>query len=67
MKQSLNNCRITKFVEKPSLSDNVTSRLASIVFYCFKMETLSTVSEYLLHHKRLEERTFGKYMVCIFC
>lgn len=54
--------RITKFVEKPSLSDNVTSRLASIVFYCFKMETLSTVSEYLLHHKRLEERTFGKYM-----
>ena len=55
--------RITRFIEKPEAHET-DSRLASVVFYCFKKETLKTVHDYLNDHIKLEERTFGRYMVC---
>ena len=57
-----NLCRITKFFEKPHVSET-TSRLASVVFYIFRRQTCSTLSEYLHANPGLEERSFGKYMV----
>merc|ERR1739838_1218785 len=53
--------KITRFMEKPDAHET-SSRYASVVFYCFKYQTLETVSLYLQNHTRLEEKTFGKYM-----
>uniref|UniRef100_A0A4W3GXF7 Glucuronokinase with putative uridyl pyrophosphorylase n=2 Tax=Callorhinchus milii TaxID=7868 RepID=A0A4W3GXF7_CALMI len=53
--------RITKFYEKPS--PNITqSRLASVVFYCFRAETLPTLGEYLEGHPDVDDRVLGKYL-----
>ena len=53
--------RIVKFFEKPGLGQT-HSRLASVVFYCFRRETLATVSSYLEKKLSRSDRTFGKYM-----
>ncbi|KAJ8034154.1 Glucuronokinase 1 [Holothuria leucospilota] len=53
--------RITKFYEKPKEGDTA-SRLASVVFYCFRRETLPTIPQYLENHPDINERNFGNYM-----
>ena len=53
--------RIVKFFEKPD-HKQTTSRLASVVFYCFRKKTLQTVTAYLQKKQCRNERTFGKYM-----
>jgi len=51
--------RITRFAEKPTAW---SSRLASVVLYCFRNETLSLVRQYLAEHKSVDERSFGYFM-----
>lgn len=53
--------KITKFLEKPE-PGATDSRLASVVFYCFRKSTLTTVSTYLAQNPSVVDRTFGKYM-----
>ncbi|KAJ1175301.1 hypothetical protein NDU88_000589 [Pleurodeles waltl] len=53
--------RITKFIEKPS-PDMTNSRLASVVFYCLKKQTLGTLGQFLNIHENVENRVLGKYM-----
>ena len=53
--------RLLKFFEKPD-ENQTSSRLASVVFYCFRQETLKTVSAYLPKRQERSDRTFGKYM-----
>eukprot|EP00756_Hemistasia_phaeocysticola_P051557 Hpha_TRINITY_DN26731_c0_g1::TRINITY_DN26731_c0_g1_i1::g.138860::m.138860/K16190/GLCAK; glucuronokinase len=51
--------RITRFAEKPT---SWSTRLASVVFYCFRNETLSLVRQYLAEHKSVDQRSFGCFM-----
>ncbi|XP_072548243.1 glucuronokinase with putative uridyl pyrophosphorylase [Salminus brasiliensis] len=52
--------RITHFLEKPQ--DGVTaSRLASVVFYCLRKDTLSYLSDFLLQQPNVEDKTFGRF------
>ncbi|XP_075460392.1 uncharacterized protein LOC142497036 isoform X2 [Ascaphus truei] len=53
--------RITHFFEKPQ-PGTTTSRLASVVFYCFRRETLLTLEEFLNTYKNTDDRALGKYM-----
>ncbi|XP_022111077.1 uncharacterized protein LOC110990394 [Acanthaster planci] len=53
--------RIMHFTEKPS-QDETASRMASVVFYCFRRQTLSTITAYLDNHPDVVERNFGMYM-----
>ena len=53
--------RIVKFFEKPD-HGQTNSRLASVVFYCFRQQTLATVTSYLEEKQSRNERTFGRYM-----
>lgn len=54
--------RIKHFLEKPQ--EGVTaSRLASVVFYCLRKETLSHLSDFLLKNPDVEYRTLGRLWV----
>lgn len=54
--------RIKRFFEKPQ--EGVTaSRLASVVFYCLRKETLSYLSDFLLKQPDVEYRTLGRFWV----
>ncbi|XP_031548705.1 uncharacterized protein LOC116286363 isoform X2 [Actinia tenebrosa] len=53
--------RIERFLEKPK-PDQTTSRLASVVFYCFQKETLSTLEIYLKKRADIDQRGFGNYL-----
>jgi glucuronokinase len=55
------NNRITKFLEKPD-SSQTNSRLASVVFYCFRKESLGLIDKYVAMHKQLEYLVFGKLL-----
>uniref|UniRef100_A0A3B3UCK5 Glucuronokinase with putative uridyl pyrophosphorylase n=1 Tax=Poecilia latipinna TaxID=48699 RepID=A0A3B3UCK5_9TELE len=52
--------RITCFLEKPEEGRTV-SRLASVVFYCVRRDTLSYMSDFLSLQTRTTERTFGLF------
>uniref|UniRef100_A0A3B3Z1N9 Uncharacterized protein n=1 Tax=Poecilia mexicana TaxID=48701 RepID=A0A3B3Z1N9_9TELE len=52
--------RITRFLEKPEEGRTV-SRLASVVFYCVRRDTLSYMSDFLSLQTRTTERTFGLF------
>ncbi|MEQ2285357.1 hypothetical protein AMECASPLE_030851 [Ameca splendens] len=54
--------RITRFLEKPE-EERTTSRLASVVFYCIRGETLSYMSDFLSLQPQASERTFGLFWV----
>jgi len=56
--------RITKLIEKPDSDKLTQSRLASVVFYCLRKDTLPRVDEYLSSqsHFRLEENSFGRFV-----
>nr|NP_001107088.1 glucuronokinase with putative uridyl pyrophosphorylase [Danio rerio]AAI54512.1 Zgc:172049 protein [Danio rerio]AAI71705.1 Zgc:172049 [Danio rerio]AAI71707.1 Zgc:172049 [Danio rerio] len=55
-----NTHRVTRFLEKPQ--EGVTaSRLASVVFYCLRKESLTYISEFLNKHPDVKDRTFGKF------
>ncbi|XP_068098245.1 uncharacterized protein [Hyperolius riggenbachi] len=56
-----NTHRITRFFEKPQEGET-TSRLASVVFYCFQRHTLSTLETFLNSFPNTEDRVLGKYM-----
>ncbi|KAI4895582.1 hypothetical protein NFI96_015674 [Prochilodus magdalenae] len=52
--------RITRFLEKPQ--EGITaSRLASVVFYCLRKETLSYLSDFLFQQPSVEDKTFGRF------
>jgi len=51
--------KITSFQEKPATTK---SRLASIVFYVLRKESLGKVKEYLKDHTATADRSFGKFM-----
>ncbi|KAM8927621.1 uncharacterized protein RCH25_007855 [Pelodytes ibericus] len=53
--------RITHFFEKPQ-HGQTTSRLASVVFYCFQRETLQTLELFLNKFPNTEDRVLGNYM-----
>ncbi|XP_018424099.1 PREDICTED: glucuronokinase 1-like [Nanorana parkeri] len=53
--------RITQFLEKPKPGES-SSRLASVVFYCFRSQTLSTLETYLNAFPSTEDRVLGRYM-----
>ncbi|ELT97006.1 hypothetical protein CAPTEDRAFT_174475 [Capitella teleta] len=53
--------KIAHFYEKP-LEGITESRLASVVFYCFHKDGLTSVKEFLDSNIKAEERSFGKYM-----
>ncbi len=55
-------CRITKFYEKPSASETA-SHLASVIFYCFRKNTLKKVVDYIAQYIQVNDRNFGKFMV----
>ncbi|XP_038159073.1 glucuronokinase with putative uridyl pyrophosphorylase [Cyprinodon tularosa] len=52
--------RITRFLEKPE-EGRTASRLASVVFYCIRKETLAYMPEYLRLQPGAAERTFGLF------
>uniref|UniRef100_A0A9J8CE35 Glucuronokinase with putative uridyl pyrophosphorylase n=1 Tax=Cyprinus carpio carpio TaxID=630221 RepID=A0A9J8CE35_CYPCA len=55
-----NTHRVMRFFEKPQ--EGVTaSRLASVVFYCLRKESLLYISEFLIQHPDVNDRTFGKF------
>ena len=54
--------RITEFREKPS-PDLVSSRLASVVFYCFRKQTLGVLGQFLGNNPEPAQRNFGQFMV----
>ncbi|TRY89241.1 hypothetical protein DNTS_025405 [Danionella cerebrum] len=55
-----NTHRVIRFLEKPP--EGVTSsRLASVVFYCLRKESLLYISEFLCQHLDAKDRTFGKF------
>ncbi|XP_078585263.1 uncharacterized protein LOC144867260 [Branchiostoma floridae x Branchiostoma japonicum] len=53
--------RISRFLEKPA-EDQTSSRLASVVFYCFRRKTLETIPQFLEQHPDVNSRVFGQYM-----
>ncbi|KAK3744354.1 hypothetical protein QZH41_016482, partial [Actinostola sp. cb2023] len=53
--------RIQRFLEKPK-ADQTSSRLASVVFYCFQKQTLGTIGVYLKERADMHQRGFGSYM-----
>lgn len=55
------NSRIVRFLEKPKTSAT-ESRLASVVFYCLKRETLSMVQDYLTEFPDVKQRACGYFM-----
>ncbi|XP_016369002.1 uncharacterized protein LOC107709108 isoform X2 [Sinocyclocheilus rhinocerous] len=55
-----NTHRVMRFLEKPQ--EGITaSRLASVVFYCLRKESLPYISEFLIQHPDVNDRTFGKF------
>ncbi|XP_059389154.1 glucuronokinase with putative uridyl pyrophosphorylase [Carassius carassius] len=55
-----NTHRVMRFFEKPQ--EGVTaSRLASVVFYCLRKESLLYISEFLIQNPDANDRTFGKF------
>ncbi|XP_043115329.1 glucuronokinase with putative uridyl pyrophosphorylase isoform X1 [Puntigrus tetrazona] len=55
-----NTHRVTRFFEKPQ--EGITaSRLASVVFYCLRKESLPYISEFLIQHPDVNDKTFGKF------
>ncbi|TKS81467.1 hypothetical protein D9C73_015572 [Collichthys lucidus] len=52
--------RISRFLEKPQeqLTD---SRLASVVFYCIRKDTLSYLSDFLSQQPQATDRSFGRF------
>uniref|UniRef100_A0A671RJ40 Glucuronokinase with putative uridyl pyrophosphorylase n=1 Tax=Sinocyclocheilus anshuiensis TaxID=1608454 RepID=A0A671RJ40_9TELE len=51
---------VMRFLEKPQ--EGITaSRLASVVFYCLRKESLPYISEFLIQHPDVNDRTFGKF------
>ncbi|KAK7156373.1 hypothetical protein R3I94_006438 [Phoxinus phoxinus] len=53
-----NTHRVMRFIEKPR--EGVTaSRLASVVFYCLRKESLPYISDFLVQHPDVKDRTFG--------
>ena len=54
--------RIIKFLEKPSEGET-KSRLASVVFYCFRHATFDYVTQYLEASMSVDDRNFGKFLV----
>ncbi|KAL0174338.1 hypothetical protein M9458_030306, partial [Cirrhinus mrigala] len=51
---------VMRFLEKPH--EGVTaSRLASVVFYCLRKESLPYISEFLIQHPDVNDKTFGKF------
>ncbi|XP_063293094.1 uncharacterized protein LOC134578052 isoform X2 [Pelobates fuscus] len=53
--------RILHFFEKPQPGET-TSRMASVVFYCFQKETLQTLPSFLNEFPNIEQRVLGRYM-----
>ncbi|KAF4104077.1 glucuronokinase with putative uridyl pyrophosphorylase isoform X1 [Onychostoma macrolepis] len=55
-----NTHRVMQFLEKPQ--EGITaSRLASVVFYCLRKDSLPYISEFLIQHLDVNDRTFGKF------
>ncbi|XP_057206309.1 glucuronokinase with putative uridyl pyrophosphorylase isoform X1 [Triplophysa rosa] len=52
--------RVMLFLEKPQ-EGLTASRLASVVFYCLRKESLPYISEFLYNHSDVTDRTFGKF------
>lgn len=52
--------RVMRFLEKPQ-EGLTASRLASVVFYCLRKESLPYISEFLYNHPDVTDRTFGKF------
>ncbi|XP_026082085.1 glucuronokinase with putative uridyl pyrophosphorylase [Carassius auratus] len=55
-----NTHRVMRFFEKPQ-EGVTTSRLASVVFYCLRKESLLYISEFLSQNPDANDRTFGKF------
>ncbi|XP_067220573.1 glucuronokinase with putative uridyl pyrophosphorylase isoform X2 [Chanodichthys erythropterus] len=55
-----NTHRVMRFLEKPQEGVSA-SRLASVVFYCLRKESLPHISEFLVQHPDVNDRTFGKF------
>ncbi|XP_028666078.1 glucuronokinase with putative uridyl pyrophosphorylase [Erpetoichthys calabaricus] len=53
--------RIIKFYEKP-VAGITNSRLASVVFYCLRKDTLPSISEFLHLKENVNDRVLGKYL-----
>ncbi|XP_069803268.1 uncharacterized protein [Dendropsophus ebraccatus] len=53
--------RITRFYEKPRPGET-SSRMASVVFYCFQRQTLPTLQTFLSSFLKTEDRVLGRYM-----
>uniref|UniRef100_A0A8C1T4W4 Uncharacterized protein n=1 Tax=Cyprinus carpio TaxID=7962 RepID=A0A8C1T4W4_CYPCA len=54
------NAKVMRFLEKPR--EGITaSRLASVVFYCLRKESLQYIYEFLIQHPDVNDRTFGKF------
>ncbi|KAM6959254.1 glucuronokinase with putative uridyl pyrophosphorylase [Aplochiton taeniatus] len=52
--------RVVRFLEKPQ--GGVTeSRLASVVFYCFRSDTLPSISDFLSLQPEAEDRSLGRF------
>lgn len=58
--------RITRFLEKPE-EGRTASRLASVVFYCLRRDTLSCMSNFLSLYIQATERIFGLFWVRRWC
>ncbi|XP_077064668.1 glucuronokinase with putative uridyl pyrophosphorylase [Siphateles boraxobius] len=55
-----NTHRVMRFIEKPQ--EGITaSRLASVVFYCLRKESLPYISDFLVQHPDVKDRTFGLF------
>ncbi|XP_056139075.1 glucuronokinase with putative uridyl pyrophosphorylase [Lampris incognitus] len=52
--------RVTRFLEKPQ-NGLTESRLASVVFYCLRSNTLPCISEFLNLQLQAEDRSFGQF------
>ncbi|KAJ3590523.1 hypothetical protein NHX12_008473 [Muraenolepis orangiensis] len=52
--------RINRFLEKPE-EDLTDSQSASVVFYCLRRNTLSSLSEFLSLKTQAQDRSFGRF------
>eukprot|EP00128_Syssomonas_multiformis_P012275 Colp12_sorted_trinity150504_noHs@6574 len=53
--------KISRFLEKPTAAQT-SSRLASVVFYCFRKQSYPLLRQYIADHPAKDDRVFGKYM-----
>ena len=60
--ESSDSGKIKSLFEKPADPSITSSRLASVVFYCLKRDTLPRIDDYLKEYTSVNDRGFGCFV-----